>query len=77
MGLEKPDCSFYESFFEFSNYNKNETIYVGDSYLLDYLPAKRIDLDVYLLDENNLYQHIPERIKSILDIKKCLNIVSC
>lgn len=72
VGLEKPDCSFYKSFFECSNYNKNETLYVGDSYLLDYLPAKRVGLDVYLLDENDLYRHIPERIESILDIKECL-----
>jgi HAD superfamily hydrolase (TIGR01549 family) len=71
-GLEKPDINFYKSFFEISKYNMSETIYIGDSYLLDYAPAKKIGLNVYLLDESHLYSHINERIISILDVEKSI-----
>ena len=72
VGLEKPDINFYKSFFETSGYCISDSIYTGDSYLLDYLPAKDIGLNVYLLDENDLYTHIDNRIVSILDIKNII-----
>jgi len=72
VGLEKPDIQFYKTFFEKSGYCISESIYIGDSYLLDYLPAKDLGLDVYLLDENDLYTHIDKRILSILDV---INII--
>ena len=67
-GVEKPDPRFYLGFFERHGLSIGRSIYVGDSYSLDFLPATRIGLQVWLLDESGLYPHLPESIRSIRDI---------
>ena len=66
-GTEKPDPRFYLGFFERHSIKREHSIYLGDSYTLDFLPATGIGLKVWLLDEAGLYPHLPEAIRSIGD----------
>lgn len=67
-GVEKPDPRFYLGFFERHGLPIERSVYVGDSYTLDYLPATGIGLRAWLLDEAGLYPHLPEAIRSIGDV---------
>jgi len=67
-GVEKPDPRFYLGFFERHGLAIEHSAYVGDSYTLDFLPATRIGLKAWLLDEAGLYPHLPEAIGSIGDV---------
>jgi len=67
-GVEKPDPRFYLGFFERHGLDVEQSVYVGDSYTLDFLPASGIGLRAWLLDEAGLYPHLPEAIRSIGDV---------
>lgn len=67
-GVEKPDPRFYLGFFERHGLQIERSVYVGDSYTLDFLPATGIGLRAWLLDEAGLYPHLPEAIRSIGDV---------
>ena len=55
-GFEKPDIEFYNLFFAKNNLSMDDCLYFGDSYTLDLIPSKEIDLSFVLLDELNLYK---------------------
>lgn len=67
-GIEKPDLEFYNGFFKKNKIPKEKSFYVGDSYLLDYLPATRIGLESWLLDEIGLYEKIPRSLQKLDDL---------
>lgn len=64
-GVEKPDPRFYLSFFERYGVPIKRSFYVGDSYVLDFLPATGIGLKTWLLDEAGLYPYCPDAITSV------------
>jgi HAD superfamily hydrolase (TIGR01549 family) len=66
--LEKPNVEFYNYFLKKSNFNLADTLYVGDNYTLDYLPAKAVGLKVILLDEENIYNDNRITINRITDL---------
>ena len=66
--LEKPDTRFYDTFFTKNNVSIEESIYIGDSYSLDFLPAAEIGLRVFLLDERDIYVNVKNRIRDIREI---------
>lgn len=66
--LEKPNILFYESFFSKNAIKIEESIYIGDSYFLDYLPANKLNLTCFLLDEKNNYPFVNNRIQSLDEI---------
>ena len=72
-GLEKPNILFYELFLSKSSFNKNESFYVGDNYILDYLPATTLGLSSYLLDEDDFFFPQDITIKSISDVMMLVN----
>lgn len=67
-GLEKPDPAFYLGFFEKHGIDIGRSFYVGDSYVLDFLPATRIGLKALLLDEAGLYVHCPHAIRHVGEV---------
>ncbi len=67
-GVEKPDPRFYLGFFERHGLDIEQSVYVGDSYTLDFLPASGIGLKAWLLDEAGLYPHLPEAIRDIAEL---------
>jgi FMN phosphatase YigB (HAD superfamily) len=64
-GIEKPDPRFYRSFFDRYRIAIEDSFYVGDSYVLDFLPATGIGLKTWLLDEGGLYPYCPDAIGSL------------
>lgn len=66
--LEKPDPRFYQVFLSRFNVDRERSFYVGDSFYLDFLPAKKIGLKVFLLDEAGIYSYLPESIGSVNQI---------
>lgn len=67
-GIEKPDPKFYLDFFERHSIPIERSYYLGDSYVLDFLPAMRIGLKTWLLDEAGLYRHCPQAILCVSDL---------
>ena len=72
IGFEKPSLDIYIFFLHISGCAAQDTVYIGDSYLLDYEPAKKMGFKVYLLDENNLYPFVDNRIESVLKVREIL-----
>ncbi|UZE48089.1 HAD hydrolase-like protein [Rhodopseudomonas sp. P2A-2r] len=72
-GVEKPDPGFYLEFFRKYDIDIWQSFYVGDSYVLDFLPATQIGLKTWLLDEAGLYLHCPYAVRSVGEV---LNLVS-
>ena len=64
-GCEKPASEFYLGFLNRYQINIDEAVYVGDSYILDFLPAKNLGLRVWLIDENGFFSYMPESIRCI------------
>ena len=69
-GVEKPNPKFYERFFQKHNIEKSNSFYVGDSYVLDFVPATAIGLKAWLFDEFNFYSDFPERIKKLNELSQ-------
>ena len=67
--LEKPNTKFFLEFFKKTNTNINESVYFGDNYFLDFVPAKKIKLKVFMVDKNNLLKKKVRKIKNICDYK--------
>ena len=67
-GFEKPDPRFYLGFFEKHYIPVERSCYLGDSYVLDFLPATKIGLRAWLLDEVGMYGHCPETVRQISDL---------
>ena len=62
IGLEKPDIKFYEYVINNNNLNPQNTLYIGDSYVLDYLPGQEVGFNCCLYDKNNIHKSVSNRI---------------
>lgn len=71
-GVEKPDPKFYLGFFEKHGIPIERSFYLGDSYVLDFLPTTGIGLKTWLLDEAGLYTHCPESVRCVSDLLSLL-----
>ena len=71
-GVEKPDPRFYLGFFEKHGIPIERSFYLGDSYVLDFLPATGISLKTWLLDEAGLFTHCPEAVRRVSDLLSLL-----
>jgi FMN phosphatase YigB (HAD superfamily) len=65
VGLEKPDPTFFLHYLGEPNAAEKGSFYVGDNYLLDYLPSRQVGLDSFLLDPLGDYSHIPGSIPDL------------
>lgn len=72
QGVEKPDTRFYLGFFEKHDIPIERSYYLGDSYVLDFVPATDIGLRSWLLDEEGMYRHCPEAVRRIPDFLSLL-----
>lgn len=68
LGLEKPDPAFYTSFLDSRALRVEDVAYVGDNYLLDYAPARRLGIWTFLLDEIGAYSHLCDSINRLSDL---------
>ena len=65
VGMEKPNLQFFELPLEQHNIEPKNSFFLGDSFLLDYVPASKMGMKAILLDENNNYPYVSSRIRSI------------
>ena len=72
VGLEKPDVEFYRHVKDMYNLDTTVTIYVGDSYNLDYIPSRQTGYDSYLIDRDNFY---PDTLKKISSLSEIIKVV--
>ena len=73
IGLEKPDVEFYKYVRRVYNIDINETIYIGDSYNLDYVPSKSAGFNSFLIDRNNVF---PKKNNKLQDLNQIRQMVS-
>ena len=73
IGLEKPDIKFYKYVQKGYNIDLDTTIYVGDSYNLDYVPSQKAGYKSVLIDRTNYYSSEQDKISCLKDIKKIIN----
>ncbi len=69
-GFEKPDVRFYKMFLEKYDINPKESLYVGDSYELDFEPALKVGLIPLLIDQRDRFvkrEGVIKRISEVLD----------
>jgi putative hydrolase of the HAD superfamily len=62
IGLEKPDIKFYEYVIKNNNLNPKNTLYIGDSYVLDYIPGQEVGFNCCLYDKNDTHMSVSSRI---------------
>lgn len=72
-GDEKPNVSFYRSFLDRHGIGVDDAVYIGDSYVLDFLPARELGLRAWLVDEDGFYTHMLESISCIGELPSCLS----
>jgi len=70
-GVRKPNLNFFKLMTERSGVRAENILYVGDSYKLDYLPAKKLGFQTILIDRVNIYsfEH-EERIRSMTNLNR-------
>lgn len=68
-GLEKPNIEFFKLALIQHNIKPENTFLIGDSYTLDYLPGKNLNLNTYLLNENGFYLPVLNSVSSFEEFK--------
>jgi len=66
--IEKPSIEFYKYVKNNYNLDLDKTLYVGDSYNLDYKPSRAVGFKSFIIDRNNLYSGMPNLIQKLSDI---------
>ena len=72
MGVAKPAIEFYQRAIEKIGIEPSEILYVGDSMKLDIKPALDLGIKAILVDRDQLYLHMPNRIQSLLELNTFL-----
>jgi len=73
IGLEKPDVKFYEYVIKNNKLNPQNTLYIGDSYVLDYLPGQEVGFNCCLYDKNNAHKSVTNRISHFNQVLGFIN----
>jgi len=72
IGLEKPDIELYKYAKKVYNIDVNTTIYVGDSYNLDYIPSKEAGFTSFLIDRGN---NIAKKANKLQNLNEIIQMV--
>jgi len=56
-GFKKPSLEIFELAINLVNVKASEILYIGDSIKLDYKPASKLGISVYLIDRHNFYPY--------------------
>jgi putative hydrolase of the HAD superfamily len=72
FGVSKPNIEFYKRALEKIPYQANEVLYIGDSIKLDLEPASKLGFKTLIIDRENFYPNLENRISSLGEIKKYL-----
>lgn len=72
LGVAKPNKMFYQKAIDKIAIPPNEIVYVGDSIKLDIEPALNLGLNAFLIDRENYYPALKNRITSLNDLNKIM-----
>lgn len=72
LGSAKPSLEFYQLALEKINLQPSEILYIGDSFKLDYKPAKEIGFTTFIIDRDNFYPKSDAILHSLTEIKNRL-----
>jgi FMN phosphatase YigB (HAD superfamily) len=70
LGVAKPKKEFYEKALEKIPFKANEILYIGDSIKLDLEPATKLGFNVLIIDRDNFYPNLKNRISNLVEIEK-------
>lgn len=74
VGLEKPDIEFFKLPLMEHQISPNNTYFIGDSYVLDFIPSQKMQMHSILLDEYNRYPFVSNQ-KKIYRLEECLDVI--
>ncbi len=72
IGIAKPNIEFYQKALEKIPFKANEVLYIGDSVKLDLEPALKMGLNVLIIDRDNFYSGLKNKISNLAEIKNFL-----
>lgn len=72
LRVAKPDLAFFSKALELSSLQPSEVLYIGDSVKLDLAPALSLGIKSLLIDRDNFYPSLPNRITDLSQIKNYL-----
>jgi putative hydrolase of the HAD superfamily len=72
LGVAKPNVEFYNRALKIIPFNVEEVLYVGDSIKLDLKPALQLGIQTLIVDRDNFYPNLKNRIASLTEIKDFL-----
>lgn len=72
LGVAKPNIEFYKIALAKIPYQVNEVLYIGDSIKLDLEPATKLGLKTLIVDRDDFYPNLKNRISSLDELKKYL-----
>ena len=64
----KPDIRFYEHLLQDWSLRPEDILYIGDSIKLDIEPALKLGINAYLIDRNNYFPFVKNRIRTLNDL---------
>ena len=68
LGVEKPNSEFFNLYLKDFDFDPRSSFYVGDSYELDYLPARQVGLRAFLVDPYEIYPGLPGSVSRLQDL---------
>lgn len=72
LGIAKPNIDFYKKALDKISLSPSEVLYVGDSIKLDLEPALRLGIKTLIVDRENFYPNLKNRISSLKEITNSL-----
>lgn len=72
LGVAKPKIEFYQKALEKIPFQANEVLYIGDSIKLDLEPATNLGFKVLIIDRDNFYSNLKNKMANLAEIKQFL-----
>lgn len=72
LGVAKPKLEFYQKALEKIPFQASEVLYIGDSIKLDLEPATKLGFNVLIIDRDNFYPNLKNKIANLAEIKNSL-----
>jgi putative hydrolase of the HAD superfamily len=72
LGIAKPEIGFFERALERIPFEPKDVLFIGDSIKLDLEPASQLGFKTLIVDRDNFYPSLANRIQSLEEIKQYL-----
>lgn len=70
LGVAKPNVEFYKRALDKIPFAANEVLYIGDSIKLDMEPALQLGFNVLIIDRDDFYPNLKNKISNLAEITK-------